>query len=179
MPNFILTYKKIKFNPFEPKAEDVDIEDIAHSQSLMTRANGHIKHFYSVGQHCVICCKEAQAQGLSSKVQLACLLHDASESYLSDLTRPVKAQLPAYLEVEEKLQTLIFEKFGLSDLTNIEKAQIQQIDDSILYYELIAHKDIAQGSPPKVALEHDFSLKDPVEVENEFLDLYYSLTKKL
>jgi 5'-deoxynucleotidase YfbR-like HD superfamily hydrolase len=43
--------------------------------------------------------KEAAARGYSERVQLACLLHDASEAYLSDVTRPVKQELPKYLEV--------------------------------------------------------------------------------
>lgn len=39
---------------------DIKIEDIAHSVSLTTRANGHFKHFYSVARHAVNCNKEAK-----------------------------------------------------------------------------------------------------------------------
>ena len=38
------------------------------------------------------------------QVQLACLLHDASEAYLADITRPVKEHLASYLELEARLQ---------------------------------------------------------------------------
>jgi len=51
LSDYILTYSKIKFFPLKPVKEDIKIEDIAHSLSLMTRANGHCSHFYSVGQH--------------------------------------------------------------------------------------------------------------------------------
>ena len=51
MSDYILTYSKIKFYPLEPIKEDIKIEDIAHSLSLMTRANGHSRQFYSVAQH--------------------------------------------------------------------------------------------------------------------------------
>ena len=98
----IMTHRKIMFDPFSPRAEDIHIADIAHSLSLLCRANGHFPHFYSVGQHCVLCMKEAEARGYSRRVQLGCLLHDASEAYLSDVTRPIKPLLPAYLEVEKK-----------------------------------------------------------------------------
>ena len=79
MENYISTYTNRKINPVQPVAEDIVIEDIAHSLSLMTRANGHLTHFYSVAQHTINCYKEAKARGYSERVQLGCLLHDASE----------------------------------------------------------------------------------------------------
>ena len=54
-------------------------------------------------------------------------MHDASESYISDLTRPIKAQLSEYFAIEETLQKLIYEKFGQGDLTEEEKHQINDI----------------------------------------------------
>ena len=36
------------FYPPEPNQQDIDIEDIAHALSLICRANGHFKHFYSI-----------------------------------------------------------------------------------------------------------------------------------
>lgn len=61
---------------------------------MMCQANGHCRNIYSMGQHCINCMKEASERGSSRKVQLACLLHDASEAYLSDMTRPVKQNFP-------------------------------------------------------------------------------------
>jgi hypothetical protein len=80
----------------------------------MCRANGHIRHFYSVAQHCLNCAREAQARGHSDAIQLACLLHDASEAYISDITRPVKRSLPQYTEIEDVLQSLIFDNNALA-----------------------------------------------------------------
>ena len=48
---YITTYSKIHFTPLDPKIEEIKAEDIAHAQSLMTRANGHFPEFYSVAQH--------------------------------------------------------------------------------------------------------------------------------
>ena len=45
MQNKITTYTKIRMSPIEPKIEDIDIRDIAHALSLMTRGNGQIKYF--------------------------------------------------------------------------------------------------------------------------------------
>ena len=118
MQKFILTYTKIKFYPLQPVMADIKIEDIAHALSLMTRANGHFKHFYSVAQHSLACCKEAEKRGYSYRVQLGCLLHDASESYISDITRPVKQQMQEYYLIEDKLQRCIYERYRLEDLNS-------------------------------------------------------------
>lgn len=66
--DYILTYSKIKFYPLEPVKKDINIVDIAHALSLMTRANGHFKSFYSVAQNSINCCKEARSRGCSSRI---------------------------------------------------------------------------------------------------------------
>ena len=81
----IMTYSKKLVNPYNIQPGDIDIEDIAHSLSLTSRANGHFKHFYSVAQHSINCAIEAKNRGYGTRVQLACLLHDASESYIADV----------------------------------------------------------------------------------------------
>ena len=87
--DFIITISKKRFSPLQAEAGDIEITDIAHALSLLCRANGYTRHFYSVAQHSLNCAAEAKARGLSEDIQLACLLHDASEAYISDITRPV------------------------------------------------------------------------------------------
>lgn len=108
----ITTFSKVQMNPLCPKQEEIRIEDIAHAQSLMTRANGHFPEFYSVGQHSIACAREAIARNYSSRVVLACLLHDGSEAYLSDITRPVKGELSEYRRIEKICRTLFMFVFG-------------------------------------------------------------------
>ncbi|AET67700.1 hypothetical protein Desor_2092 [Desulfosporosinus orientis DSM 765] len=180
MSDYILTYSKIKFFPLEPVKEDINIKDIAHSLSLMTRANGHCKHFYSVAQHSIQCYQEAKSRGYSQRVQLGCLLHDASESYISDLTRPVKRNLPEYFAIEEKLQKVIYDRFGLGDLSDKERKQIEEVDDSLLHYEfeeLMNYPIFDQ--PPYIAMDHDFSQKDFLGIEQEFLAAYQELVNEM
>lgn len=133
----ILTHTRVMFDPVHPDPALIDIRDIAHALSMLCRANGHFPTFYSVGQHCINCAAEAAARGYSRRVQLACLLHDASEAYLADVTRPVKKELPKYLEIEAPLQALIWEKFLASPLTEEETARVFDIDDAILYREFV------------------------------------------
>ena len=79
MKDCMTTYTKVQFNTFEPEEDKLCIEDIAHALSMMVRANGHFPEFFSVGQHCIQCCREAMARNYVPEVALACLLHDGSE----------------------------------------------------------------------------------------------------
>ena len=177
MSDYILTYSKVKFYPLDPVADDIHIEDIAHSLSLMTRANGHCSHFYSVAQHAINCYSEANSRGYSTRVQLGCLLHDASESYISDLTRPVKRNLSAYFLIEEKLQPIIYERFGLGDLSLEERKQINDVDDTLLHYEFEDLMDFQIFNPkPFKAMDHDFCLRDFGSTEKEFIHIFKRLT---
>ena len=121
--------------PLEPRQEQIFIEDIAHALSLMTRANGHFPDFYSVAQHCIACYQEAKARKYTNKVMLACLLHDASEAYIADITRPIKHYLSEYLTIEERLQSCIYQKYLQCTITNEEMEQIAMVDDALLSNE--------------------------------------------
>ncbi|NDL67243.1 phosphohydrolase [Anaerotalea alkaliphila] len=173
MADYILTYTKTKFHPLDPVEEDIHIEDIAHSLSLMTRANGHFRHFYSVAQHSINCWREAASRGHSDRVRLGCLLHDASESYLSDITRPVKRNLHAYGPMEERLQKAVYRRFGIGDLTEEELGRIREIDDALLYHEFQELMEVAvMEVMPVHSRELDFSQRDFGSVEKEFLSAF-------
>ena len=103
MADYITTYTGIHFYPTDPDPEAINIEDIAHALSLLCRGNGHVSTFWSVAQHCIICAREAAAREWPDRLVLACLLHDASECYLSDVPRPFKAELVGYREHEDRL----------------------------------------------------------------------------
>lgn len=173
----IMTHSKIMFDPFCPKAEDIRIRDIAHALSLLCRANGHFPHFYSVGQHSLLCMREAEARGYSRRVQLGCLLHDASEAYLSDVTRPIKPLLTAYLEVEKSLQGLIFEKWITPALTEEEQTLIREIDDAVLHYEFLEMMGHVIYDPaPVLASEPSFDFVMFDQIERAFSEAFEVLT---
>ena len=155
----IRTFSGIHMSPADPRPEEICIEDIAHALSLMTRANGHFPVFYSVAQHSLDCAAMAQAEGRSSREVLACLLHDASEAYLSDITRPVKGCLPEYRRIEQVLQEMIYEKYLIA-----------------LYYEFehfTGEKlfDVA----PQAAVLPEYRECPMREVEKKFLALFEKL----
>ena len=173
----IVTYTGKKFTPLDPDINNIHIDDIAHSLSLMCRANGHIDYFFSVAQHSINCVGEAKARGYSPRIQLLCLIHDASEAYISDITRPVKCYLTEYKEIEKKLQGVIYTRFLGPDLTKEEITLMDQIDDDMLANELDAlmSKVTVFNVLPKLYSTPSFEYRDHKEVETEFLKVYYGI----
>lgn len=173
----IMTCSHKMFDPLNPNPELIDISDIAHALSMLCRANGHFQTFYSVGQHCINCAREAKARGYSKLVQLACLLHDASEAYLSDVTRPVKAELPRYLEIEEPLQNCIWAKYLQRPLSPEEYDRVFEIDDAILAHEFIALMGAAIFDPtPPLCSTPEFAFTGFERCQQEYLALFRQLT---
>lgn len=108
--SYMVTYNGVEFYPLDPNPDDILIEDIAQALSNNCRFCGHVKIHYSVAQHSVIV-----SQLCDPENALAGLLHDASEAYLSDITRPVKytQKMEGYREIEHNLERVIAQKFGL------------------------------------------------------------------
>ena len=69
--SYITTVTGKHFYPLNPDQQNIDIEDIAHALSLICRANGHFRHFYSVAQHSLACAEEAAARGGRSRLLAA------------------------------------------------------------------------------------------------------------
>ena len=169
----IMTRSHIMFDPLNPNPALIEITDIAHSLSMLCRANGHFKSFYSVGQHCINCAREAAARGYSRRVQLACLLHDASEAYLSDVTRPVKQELPRYREIEEPLQDTIWLKYLGTPLSGEENRQVFQIDDDVLWHEFVNLMGAAlSDTAPVLAAAPEYAFTGFDTCREEFLQLF-------
>lgn len=177
MKDAITTFTKQHFSPLAPQEENIVIEDIAHALSLMTRANGHFREFYSVAQHCLDCAAVAKAEGRKKREILACLLHDASEAYLSDITRPVKASLPEYRRIEKNMQEMIYAKYLPGGLTEEERWIVKRIDDACLYYEFehfMGEKLFTET--PEIAQMPRYQVRPMAEVETEFLQVFHMLT---
>ena len=171
------TYTGKRFEPLKMTPEDVSLRDIAHALSLLCRGGGHMKYFYTVGLHSLNCAREAASRGWSNRLVLACLLHDASEAYLSDIIRPVKVHLSNYLEIEDQIMSVIWQHFHL-ELTSEEHKKWKQIDDEILDSEL---KEMFSGEVERIPVPlrstPDFSEHPHEEVKAEFITLAKELLK--
>lgn len=174
--NYLKTYMGNKVDPLQVEADDITLEDIAHALSLMCRGNGQVIHFYSVGQHCINCAKEAEARGWNVRLQLGCLLHDAAEAYMSDLITPIKVHMPQYYEIEDRFLKAVYEKFGLADLSKDEWDMIMEVDRALLTYDLVELlKEPMPEEGYQVVRIPDIAFRPFEEVEAE----YQSIAKKL
>ncbi len=173
---YITTYTGKHFDPACPESEKIDIRDIAHALSLTCRGNGQVKTFFSVGQHCIHCALEAEARGYGSRLALACLLHDASECYMSDVPRPVKLTMPQYKAVEERLLEQIYGKYLGEGLTDEEEKQVKQIDKDMLYYDLLhLLNEKTKQDAPVMATDFSYEVLPFEQVERRYLELYARL----
>jgi hypothetical protein len=127
--NPIQTFSGHLFYPLDPRPEEVFIEDIAAALSKLCRFGGHTRKFYTVGEHSVWCSRYAPP-GL----QLAALLHDATEAYAGDVITPIKRELPAYADIESRLATVIAQRFDVP--LHPLPAEIKHIDRAILADEV-------------------------------------------
>lgn len=110
-------------SPLYPNEWTPRIDDIAHALANLCRFTGHTRKFYSVCEHS---CRVADL--LPPHLRLAGLLHDASEAYLGDMSRPLKHHPffgEAYRDVEQALQGRIEEVFAVTtDLPEIHHADL-------------------------------------------------------
>ena len=111
-------------------------------------------------------------------MQLACLLHDASEAYISDIIRPVKVHLSNYMEIEERIMDKIWRRFDLDDLIEEENRRWKQVDNDVLKLELMV---LIEGEENAVCEElcscPDLSERPWRDVEEEFRDLAENLAE--
>lgn len=171
--SYITTYTRRHVDPVNPDPDLICIEDIAHALPMICRGNGHVTTFWSVGEHCICCAKEANARGLSKRLVLACLLHDASECYMSDVPRPLKQNMPVYQKIEDNLLKVIYSKFLGTSLTAEEELQIKVIDDDLLWYDLEVLLDEKQSiEKPKLCIDLDYTVRPFKMVEEEYLEIF-------
>lgn len=107
---------------------DTSIETIAENLSKLCRYSGNTRGFYSVAEHSVEVSRALLLAFGNPRLSLAGLLHDASEAYINDLLYTVKVELKDsfYTEVEDKLERLIFKRYGVVQF--LGSRLIKQVD---------------------------------------------------
>ena len=136
-----------------PSPFDIEIEDIAHGLSRVSRWNGQTlgEHSFSVAQHSVLVLDlfSAQAVNSSPRDQLYALLHDAAEYVIGDLISPFKSAVGLdYKSLEHKLEHAVHVRFGLkADPGEDLHRRIKAADIKAAYWEatLLAGFDSAEA----------------------------------
>lgn len=91
-----------------PEASFISIQDIAVALSNICRFTGHTTRFYSVAEHSV-----HVSELVPEEDAFAALMHDAVESVVGDMSKPLKALLPEYKAIEKRCEAAILKSFGL------------------------------------------------------------------
>lgn len=166
--DWMSTYSGGRFWPLDPRADEIDIHDIAHALSMACRYAGHVQRFYSVAEHCVLLCDSFAGR---PALQRWALLHDASEAYLVDVPRPLKRHLAGYADAEARVMAAVCGRYGLPpDMP----APVVEADNRILNDEreqaLWPARDhwSIPGGPIGVTL----AFWAPAEAEAAFLDRF-------
>lgn len=155
-PNALLTSTGVIFDAFNPKLEDIKVEDIAHALSNLCRYGGHCPKFYSVAQHAVLC---SYHDG-SYEEQMEFLNHDDSEAFLVDMPRPIKRNMPEYSKIEDGLQAAISKALGLPYPFS---ERVHEVDEALLHYE---YKNFFEEPNP------DFVFWTPEYAKEQFIERY-------
>lgn len=104
------------------------------------RFSAQTRDFYMVAQHSLLVLQlvgaQARALGGEKGLQLrrCALMHDATEAFLHDITRPLKIQLPDYRRVEARMDTRLQARFGW-DWTDWRRQVVKAADLQALAIE--------------------------------------------
>jgi hypothetical protein len=168
--NWMQTFSGRQFWPLDPRADEVFIEDIAHALSMACRYGGHCNSFYSVAEHCV-----HVSHVVPPEMALVGLLHDASEAYVADVIRPIKPHLTGYKAIEDRVWSVIAERFGVPvDLP----PEVKLADNAVLLAECAINMKphpaplCVPGEPAAVTIRCWL----PAEAERAFLGRFRELT---
>jgi hypothetical protein len=133
----IFTVSGKQVDLLNPDPATIDITDIAAGLSKICRFSGQMTRFYSVAEHSVLVARHLLKTNRMVSVQAvrAALLHDASEAYMGDVTKPIKYRLPEYQLMEDRMFEAISRAFDLPcPLDDIWK-EIKRCDSAVCRLE--------------------------------------------
>lgn len=128
---FITTFSGNRFYFDDVESNNICLKDIAVGLARTPRWGGHTRQPFYVAQHSIIHSSLMPEDG-----QLEGLMHDASEAFMGDMSKPLKYLLPQseYKAIENRLTKLIWKTFGLSDKYDPKdpNGDIKRIDTELL-----------------------------------------------
>lgn len=160
--------KKFDFNRLN--VEDISIDDYAFALAKINRFTGWTKFPYSVSQHSVLLSKYCPKE-----IAYECLLHDAHEIFINDLSKPVKDFTKDFRMLENRIEKKVHEQFNLHipdevyvlDL-RICKAEAEQLIGDTSDWGV----DV---EPLDIGIIEEWSW---TQAEQEFINRYYELVGK-
>ena len=132
----------------EPEKSQYTIEDIAHGLMNTCRYSGQCNRFYSVGLHSFIV-----ASLVEPEFELEALMHDATEAFMADIPTPLKILLPAYREIEKRMDLEIRRQHGIRETPSPEVKAADALALAIEKPVLMGKSTIAWELPDTSGIE--------------------------
>ena len=160
---YMHTYSGGVFFPADPRAEEMNIHDIAHHLSMQCRFAGASKRFLSTAEHSYLCSLVGGPE-TSAQDRLEQLLHDGAEAYIQDVIRPIKylAEFQTiYKALEDPVERVMARKF---DLRYPFGSHVKHADEMICNLEM---RD-------NIARPHKGHLHEEMEIYPDLHLLYFT-----
>lgn len=173
---FALTYKGNQVSLIDPQPDQFDLDDIANALSHTCRWAGNTNQHYSVAQHSILV-----SELVAPEYALLGLVHDFTEAFMGDCISPIKQMFPEIKILENKLEEVIFQKFGI-EVTEEAHRAVKRAD---LIARATEHRDLfAKGSaipPGIIGIPPDVRRIKPMTMpaaKKALMDRFYALTQK-
>lgn len=162
-----MLFNTSKYKQINPKcftADDFELEDIAQGLSRLCRFSGQCNKFYSVAEH-----SYHLSYIVNPSYALEALLHDASEAYISDISRPWKELLKDYVALEKIIQSAINTKFNVTKSYHVEMR-----DTNVGNYEAAVFFGLTENL---IMLEVPMKFWKPKKAYKKFMERYNELMR--
>ena len=177
--NYIEVYGGGKFDWDDILSNKANINVIAHSLSYQCRYAGHCKEFYSVAEHSILMARAILRDTGNPTLAYEALMHDATEAYVCDIPRPMKALLPKYQELEAEVHKVISRDFGVPEvMTKV----VKEYDSRIVKDEraaVMCRSNNVWFIDSLKSLNVEIKFLQPRYAKTEFLNMYDDLTREM
>lgn len=135
LPLYTICGSQVDMNNFNAKG--VTIEQIATGLGNTCRYNGQVRKFYSVAEHSILLSQYFKEQGHPQRMQIFALMHDASEAFIGDIVYHLKAEMPGFKEIEERIINEILPEFGI--FPSEEEEELLHVADRCICIDEMYH----------------------------------------
>lgn len=174
------TYTGAKFFLMDPRADEIVFEDVAHSLAYQCRYTGHCLEWYSVAEHCCLLSDYVRNKlKLGPHAQYFMLMHDSSEAYTGDISRPMKYGIPGLKASIAHIERIVLEAF---EVPYPEPRWLKELDARMIVDER-AQNMVDSGNDWNhdkfEALGIKLKFWEPVKAKAEFIKRYRRLLKEM
>lgn len=171
-PPYMRTIMGREIEIHNPDPKLLCIFDVAHGLAFQCRYAGHVRHFYSIAEHCYWA-----SILVEPKFALEALLHDAAETNLNDLIQPVKAEISGYKPIEEKHERAYAVRFSLRFPF---PSPIKKADQAMYALESVTlrHRLSRENHPEANNIGIQLHCWSPRKARKQYLRRYFLLADK-